>query len=575
MYDQLRQVWGELTAPGAPFEIKEVEVRGVRIKTYATAPASLREVWLASAAHGEKEYLVYEEERWSYSEAHRQVARLANWLVENDVRPGDRVAIAMRNYPEWMLAYWASVSIGAAAVGMNAWWTEPEMAFGLRDSKPKVLICDEERLKRFLPGRSTLPDCRVVGVRISEPLPTDVFDWAEVCRGGEGSEKMPEVVVDPDQDACIFYTSGTTGRPKGAQLTHRGCVNNLLSLVFWNLTQSAASKLAGSSSRSEKDPESSKTAGGQLASLICTPLFHVTANNCIAHSMTMAGGKLVHMYKWDAGEALRLIERERITNFSGVPVMARELISHPDFDRTDTSSLTALGGGGAQLQPDLVEKIEKNVATARPGTGYGMTETCGVITANSADFFVDKPASVGPALPTFETKCIDADGKTVPEGQLGELCVRGAQVIRGYLNLEEETAESIQDGWLRTGDIARIDEDGFIFIVDRVKDMVLRGGDNVYCAEVENVLFEHDSVAECAVFGVPDDRLGEEVGVAIVLQPGFEDDVEALRAHCAARLAKYKIPRYIWLSRESLPRNASGKFMKRKLRDELKIADAL
>ncbi len=575
MYDQLRQVWGELTAPGAPFEVKEVEVRGVRIKTFASAPASLREVWLASAAHGDADYLVYQDERWTYSEAHRQVARFANWLVDNDVRPGDRVAIAMRNYPEWMLAYWASISIGATAVGMNAWWTEPEMAFGLRDATPKILVCDHERLNRLLPQRAELPDCRIVGVRIPEPLPADVIDWAEVCRGSEGADVMPEVSVDADQDACIFYTSGTTGRPKGAQLTHRGCVNNLLSLVFWNMTQSAASRLARSSSSTAGEPEGPEASGGQLSSLVCTPLFHVTANNCIAHSMTLAGGKLIHMYKWDAGEALKLIERERITNFSGVPVMARELLAHPDFDKTDTSSLKALGGGGAQLQPDLVAKIEKTVATARPGTGYGMTETCGVITANSADFFVDKPASVGPALPTFETKCIDADGKTLPIGQTGELCVRGAQVIRGYLNCEEETAESIQDGWLRTGDIARIDEDGFIFIVDRLKDMVLRGGENIYCAEVETALFDHPSVAECAVFGVADDRLGEEVAAAIVLHPGSQDDAETLRAHCATRLARYKIPRYIWLSRDPLPRNASGKFLKRQLREELKLADAL
>lgn len=575
MYDQLRQVWGELTAPGAPFEVKEVEVRGVRIKTFASAPASLREVWLASAAHGDADYLVYQDERWTYSEAHRQVARFANWLVDNDVRPGDRVAIAMRNYPEWMLAYWASISIGATAVGMNAWWTEPEMAFGLRDATPKILVCDHERLNRLLPQRAELPDCRIVGVRIPEPLPADVIDWAEVCRGSEGADVMPEVSVDADQDACIFYTSGTTGRPKGAQLTHRGCVNNLLSLVFWNMTQSAASQLARSSSSTAGESEGAEASGGQLSSLVCTPLFHVTANNCIAHSMTLAGGKLIHMYKWDAGEALKLIERERITNFSGVPVMARELLAHPDFDKTDTSSLKALGGGGAQLQPDLVAKIEKTVATARPGTGYGMTETCGVITANSADFFVDKPASVGPALPTFETKCIDADGKTLPIGQTGELCVRGAQVIRGYLNCEEETAESIQDGWLRTGDIARIDEDGFIFIVDRLKDMVLRGGENIYCAEVETAFFDHPSVAECAVFGVADDRLGEEVAAAIVLHPGSQDDAETLRAHCATRLARYKIPRYIWLSRDPLPRNASGKFLKRQLREELKLADAL
>lgn len=573
MYDELRKARAELTAPGAPFEVVEAEVRGIRIKTYANAPNSLREIWQGSAAHGDLDYLVYGEERISYSEAHRQVARLALWLIANGVEPGDRVAIAMRNYPEWMLAYWASISIGAAAVGMNAWWTEPEMAYGLRDAQPKALICDNERLQLVLPVCAELPNCKIIGVRIPEPIPAEVIEWSTIVQNGDSGVTLPEISVDPDDDACIFYTSGTTGRPKGAQLTHRGCVNNLLSLAYWNVCQAMAMQRANRSPAPED--QSTDTPKEQLTALVCTPLFHVTANNCIAQTMTMAGGRLVHMYKWDAGDALELIERERVTNFSGVPTMARELIAHPDFATRDTSSLKALGGGGAQLQPDLVSKIDKTVSTARPGTGYGMTETCGVITANSADFFIDKPASCGPALPVFDCKCIDADGKTVPSGEVGELCVRGAQVIRGYLNREEATAESITDGWLHTGDIARIDEDGFIFIVDRAKDMVLRGGENVYCAEVESALFDHPLVTECAVFGVPDDRLGEEVGAVLVLNEESENAPEMLRAHCATRLAKYKIPRYIWISRESLPRNASGKFLKRQLRDDFDIADAV
>ncbi len=581
MYDELRQARAELTAPGAPFEVTEVEVRGVRIKTYASAPNSLREIWMNSAAHGEADYLVYQDERINYAEAHDQVARLAQWLVANGARPGDRVAIAMRNYPEWMLAYWASISIGAAAVGMNAWWTAPEVTYALRDSEPKVVICDNERLQLVLPTRAEFPTCKVIGVRIPDPVPADVVEWASIVHGDDAAPALPEFAIDADQDACIFYTSGTTGRPKGAQLTHRGCVSNLISLAYWNVCQAMAMQRAGRAAAPEAQAADAPNA--QLTSLLCTPLFHVTANNCIAQGMTMAGGKLVHMYKWEAGAALELIERERVTNFSGVPTMARELIAHPDFATRDTSSLKALGGGGAQLQPDLVSKIDETVATARPGTGYGMTETCGVITANSADFFVDKPASCGPALPVFDCKCIDADGKTVPEGEIGELCVRGAQVIRGYLNREEATAESITDGWLHTGDIARIDEDGFIFIVDRAKDMVLRGGENVYCAEVESALFDHPLIRECAVFGVPDDRLGEEVGAVLVLTE--ENDArdkksaaaaaETLRAHCATQLARYKIPRYIWISAESLPRNASGKFLKRQLRDDYNVADAL
>jgi long-chain acyl-CoA synthetase len=275
------------------------------------------------------------------------------------------------------------------------------------------------------------------------------------------------------------------------------------------------------------------------------------------------------MYRWEAGEALKIIEKERVSSMSGVPTMARELINHPDFKKTDTSSLLALAGGGAQVPPDLVLKIEKQVATARPSTGYGMTETCGIITSVSGDFVVDKPDSAGPAMPSFEAKCVDDNGNTVGHGEVGELWVRGSSVIKGYINRPEATAATITDGWLHTGDVARIDEDGFIYIVDRKKDMVLRGGENIYCAEVESSIYRHNSVAECCVFGVPDDRLGEEVGVAVVAKPGEALSPEALREHCAAIMAKHKVPRYIWMLDEPLPRNASGKFLKRELRDKL------
>jgi long-chain acyl-CoA synthetase len=254
---------------------------------------------------------------------------------------------------------------------------------------------------------------------------------------------------------------------------------------------------------------------------------------------------------------------------SGVPVMSREVLTHPDFATRDTSSLQTLGGGGAPLQPDLVAKIDAEVATARPNTGYGMTETCGIITAVSGDFFVDRPTSCGPAMPTFEVKCVDDDGNTVAQGGVGELWVRGASVIKGYLNRPDATTESITDGWLHTGDVARIDEDGFIFIVDRKKDMVLRGGENVYCAEVEAAVHHHPAIAECCVFGVPDPRLGEDVAAAVVLREGYHLTAEELRAHCADHLARHKIPNNIWFMTEALPRNANGKFLKRELREKL------
>ncbi|MDA0977958.1 MAG: class I adenylate-forming enzyme family protein, partial [Proteobacteria bacterium] len=483
MYDVYREVWNELTAEGAPFQVEEIEVRGSPMRVYTHAPPSVREIWLASAAFADRDYLVYEDERWTYADAHRDVAAIANWMQRQGVKQGDRVAIAMRNYPEWMLCYWACVSIGVTAVGMNAWWVEDEMAYGLKDSQPRVMFSDQERLDRLQHIRGDFPDMIVVGVRLLEPV-ADVVPMSEVLKTGGD---MPEVTVDGD--ACIFYTSGTTGYPKGAQLTHRGCVHNLMNIAFaGQLALLTSCRLNGIDPPDPAD-------GPQPASLVTTPLFHVTANNCVAYGSTLAGGKLVLTYRWDPLEALKLIEKEKITSMSGVPTMSRELIAHPDFSKYDTSSLATLGGGGAQLQPDLVHKIDSSVKNARPNTGYGMTETCGIITSITGDYFVDKPDSAGPAMPTFEAKTVDANGKTLPPGEAGELWVRGAPVIKGYINREDATAETITDGWLHTGDVARIDEHGFIYIVDRVKDMVLRGGENIYCSEVETTLYRIDDIA--------------------------------------------------------------------------------
>lgn len=563
MYQDYQAAWAQLTAPGADFEVIISNVRGVDIRTYAKAAGSLRDLWLSTAAYAERDYLIYNDERLTYGQTHRRVAAFAQWLIDTGVQPGDRVAIAMRNYPEWMQAYWAITAVGAAVVGMNAWWIGPEMLYALEDSTPKVIILDMERLDQLGEHRAKVSDMHMVGVRFSEPE-QGVTPWEEIVAA---EATLPILDIDTDSDACIFYTSGTTGRPKGAQLTHRGCVSNVWSLMFAAGLQRLLAIQKGLINANDAPPIG--------CSLITTPLFHVTANNCAAQGATLGGGKLVHMYKWDAGQALRLIEREKISSVSGVPVMAREIISHPDFASTDTSSLMTLGGGGAQLQPDLVGKIDQKVATARPNTGYGMTETCGIITSISGDHFVDKPASCGPAMPVYETKIANpVSGMEMPAGEPGELWVRGAHVIRGYLNREEATAETIVDGWLRTGDMARKDDDGFLYIVDRIKDMVLRGGENIFCAEVESAVFNHEDVAECTVFGVPDDRLGEEVGIAVFLKSGATANAAMLREHCGNQLAKFKVPRYFWFVEEALPRNASGKFLKRELRDSLELKDA-
>jgi long-chain acyl-CoA synthetase len=334
------------------------------------------------------------------------VASIANWLHAHGVKRGDRVAIAMRNFPEWMLIYWACVSVGVTVVGMNAWWTAEEMSYGFKDAQPKVAFVDPERMARIAERPEMIKGISLVAVRA--PSTAGYVAWSDVIATGG---TMPVAEIDPDDDACIFYTSGTTGFPKGAQLTHRGCVANLFNMMFSGQAQALATQRATGVAPDPNAPVPVPIA------LLTTPLFHVTANNCGAYATTAAGGTIVLMYKWDAGEALRIIEAEKVTSMSGVPTMAREVLTHPDFASRDTSSLLSLGGGGAQVPPDLVHKIDAQVKTARPNTGYGMTETCGIITAIAADFFVDRPDSAGPAMPAFEARCVDDDGNTVPLGR--------------------------------------------------------------------------------------------------------------------------------------------------------------
>lgn len=566
MQKVLNQVIAQMTATGQMFEMADTEVHGNKMKTWVNAPNSLRDVWLSTTKYADQDYLVYDDERWTYQQAHDAVARIANWLSTHGIKQHDRVAIALRNYPEWMLSYWAITSIGAVVVGINAWWVADELKHGLKDCDAKLLICDAERLNRFSEIREEFAQLSVIAVRVEE-VPSWAKPWNDVL---EAEAIMPEANIDTDDDACIFYTSGTTGFPKGAQLTHRNCTNHLFSYMFGSVSQGRANTLIkGELSLDQPDPNAL-----QPSALVSTPLFHVTANNGLAHTLTANGGKLVHMYKWDAGEALRLIEKEKITSFSGVPTMGRELINHPDFDQRDLSSLKQLGGGGAPVPPDLINKINNRVASVTLAQGYGLTEACGVVSASNGIFLLQKPNSAGIILPVCEMKTINEQGKDLPRGETGEICIYGPHIVKGYLNRPKESAETIVDGWLRSGDIGFIDEDNFVFLVDRVKDMVLRGGENVYCSEVEAAMYNFPNITECCVFSVPDERLGEEVGAAIFAAENSVIDIDKLRHFMKSKVAAFKVPRYIWILDQPLPRNATGKFVKRELQAQLKIDSA-
>jgi long-chain acyl-CoA synthetase len=557
--DHYRSAVAMVTAPGAFLEVTTIEADGQALKAYQHAPRSMRDLWLLGQGFADQEYIVYGEERWTFSEAGQIVANFASWLQSQGIGSGDRVAIALRNYPEWIFAYWGVIAVGGVVVGMNAWWVADEMAYALNDSEPKLLVADDRRLAVFADIAADFEGLRVVAVRESSP-PVAATQWEEAVRV---LADLPMPDIQTNDDACIFYTSGTTGRPKGAQLTHRGCVHNIMNVAAMGQI------FATTQAMNRGEPVEAPISAPAATSLVATPLFHVTANNCVMHGATISGGKLVLMYKWDTEEALKLIEREKVNTLSAVPMMTRELLAHPDFAEYDTSSLNSLGGGGAAMHPDLPSKVVETTQRAKPAQGYGMTEVCGISTYTTGDLFLARPQSCGPLVPTLEGKIVNKAGDVLPVGEAGELLVKGAPVIKGYLNRPEATAETIVDGWLHTGDIGYFDEDGFLYLVDRAKDMILRGGENIYCAEVEGALYTHPAVLETVAFAVPDDRLGEEVGVAVHLIEGAIMDAPGLREHMGSRLAAFKVPRYVWFLSEPLPRNANGKFLKRELREVL------
>jgi long-chain acyl-CoA synthetase len=548
----------QVTGPGSPFEITEALIRGERLRVFKNTPPSLRSLWEIARARGDQTFLVYENESWSFSETMRHVDALAAALVHRfGVAPGDRVAIAMRNYPEWIIAFAAITSVGGVAVSLNAWWTADETDFGLRDSGSRVLICDVERAERAAATIAAL-GIRAIAVRSgSAALPARAERYEDVVAPGT---PMPDVAIDPHADATILYTSGTTGRPKGAVSTHHA----VLSAVLCFGCQAAV--------RSLLNPETERHKKYPTSFILAVPLFHVTGCVAVMLSCVAAGCKLVIMHKWSPERALELIERERITNFVGVPTMSWDLLESPDFARRDTSSLKAVGGGGAPAPPELVRRIDRGFRNAGPGIGYGMTETNAYGPQNAGPEYLQRPTSCGRTVPVVEIRVTDEAGTPLAPGAIGEIWFRGPNLIRGYWNRPDATAETIVDGWLRSGDLGRIDEEGFLFVEDRAKDMVLRAGENVYCAEVEAAIYEHPAVYEAAVFGLPHPRLGEEVAACIYLKPGAALASEELQQHVRQRLAAFKVPSVIEFASEALPRNASGKILKRQIRDELASA---
>jgi long-chain acyl-CoA synthetase len=541
-----------VTASGQRYETERIVVDGVKLTAFKNVPRSLRELF-GSLRGREGTFLVYEDERWSVADFVGRMDALGAALVERyGVRPGDRVAVGMRNYPEWVVSAGAVLSVGAVLVSLNAWWTEDELDYALGDATPTVLIADIERVERTRESAARR-GVRTIGVRL-DTVPEGVDRWEEVVQPGAA---LPEVDVAPDDDATILYTSGTTGRPKGAVSTHRAV---LQALAGFGCRTAVVRVL---------HPDEAPTTPAPPVFILIVPLFHVTGFVPVLLSCVGNGLKLVMMYRWDADRALELIERERVTNFVGVPTQSWDLLESPRFAETDTSSLVSVGGGGAPAPPELVKRVSSSFRQGRPSIGYGMTETNAYGPQNSGTDYESHPTSTGRATPILEISVRDDDGSPMPVGSRGEIWFKGPHLIRGFWNRPDATAEAIVDGWLRTGDIGRVDDEGFVYVEDRAKDMVLRGGENVYCTEVEAAIYEHPSVYEAAVFGVPHERLGEEVAAAVYLRPGVTLTAEELQRHVGERLAPFKVPSRVLVLDHPLPRNASGKILKRELRDEV------
>ncbi len=448
MSPSIAQVHAALTAPGQMFEMEEVTIRGVPTRTWKLAPRSLRAVLEQSLAQRDLTFLVYEDETLTFGQHFAAVATLARRLIDDyDVRKGDRVAIAMRNFPEWSIAFWAAAAVGAVVVPLNAWWTGPELEYGLSDSGSVVAFVDEERADRLAEHLEALPALRgLVVAKAEHDVAAPARRFEDVLGDVDPDAPLPDVALDPEDDATIFYTSGTTGRPKGALGTQRNICTNLMSLVFAS---------ARSAARSEAPAPAAPGGGEQNAYLLSVPFFHATGCHSVLVANLAFGGKIVIMHRWDAGRALELIERERITTFGGVPAMVWQVLDHPDFATRDISSVKSIGYGGAPAAPELVRRIEAMFPGRTPSNGYGLTETSSVTTMNSGADYIAKPESVGVPVAVCDVKVVDDEGAALPVGDVGELWIKGPNVVKGYFNKPEATEASFTEGWLHSGDVAR------------------------------------------------------------------------------------------------------------------------
>lgn len=536
----------KLLAENPMFKVGEAEIRGNVYRVFENAPPSLAALFAnAAAAHGEKEFLIFEDERISAAELWRRACRLAHALQDElSVKQGDVVALAMRNFPEWCVSYMAVIALGAVVVPLNAWWKDEELHYGLKDCGAKIVIADAKRLGYIKPLKDELGLTLVLAREEGGGADHRLEDLINAAK----NDAPPEVEIHPDDDFCIVYTSGSTGHPKGVVLTHRSAVSALFS---WFFIAAVLKELRGGVSPFGDNP----------GILLGIPLFHVTGSHSIFLLSYLVGRRVVMMYRWDPKEAAAIINREKLTTFVGVPSQSFELMQAVGPEGLPT--LIDIGSGGAKRPADHVKKLAEKFKNGKPSSGYGLSETNALGCVISQADYQLRPDSTGRPVPPLTDIKIVKDGEDQPAGGVGEVWIRSPANFRGYHNLPEETEKALTpDGWFRTGDLGKFDAEGYLYIVDRLKDLIIRGGENISCLEVENRVYEHGDVAEAVVFSVPDDVLGERVGLVVYPKEGMTIDASELRSFLAEELAAFKVPERIWISPATLPRLGTAKFDK-------------
>lgn len=552
----------EMMAPGAKYEIADAQIKGIDHKVFVNIPDNMRGLYEEGLAFAEHTFLVFENDRWTYQETLLRAAKIAeNLCTQFDIKKGDRVALASRNYPEWVATYMAATMMGAVIVPMNSWWLGTELEFGLQDSGAKVLFADQQRLDSVRDKLAAL-GIHAVAVRSeqgNEQGNQRKPDVESLMQGWQDAQ-LPDVEIKPEDWATMLYTSGSTGNPKGVVSTHRNVLSQVYSVTF-GVTALAILSGANIDASKKKTPSSM---------LLPLPLFHVTGCNVQFLPSFLVGRKLVMMYKWDASEALKLIEREQINSVTGVPTMGQDLIEHPDFDKYDLSSLKELSSGGAPKPPEHVKAMNEKAPNLRAGVGYGLTEVNGVAASMGGADYLKYPQACGKAIPPLtRIKVIMENGEEAQLHEWGEVWIKSPAVMQTYWNRPDASAEVLtEDGWFKTGDIGYLNDEGFLFLVDRAKDLVIRGGENIGCAEVEGAIALHPGVMEVAVYGLPHERLGEIVAATVMLKPDVALTQEDLQTFLKDKLAHFKLPEHVFFQYEPLPRGATEKIFKRGIREQ-------